>query len=346
MSKPIQTGILAYGMSGRVFHAPFITTNPNFNLKAVTERTKKEVHKHFPNVISYDSVEDLLADQEIELVIVNTPNNTHFEFAEKAILAGKHVLIEKPMVPTKEEAKTLFDLGRAYGKQVLVYQNRRWDSDFSSLKKVIEDGSLGELIEAHFRFDRYRAEIGPKAFKENPLPASGIGYDLGAHLIDQVISLFGAPEKGITIGTKNRENTQVEDYVNFILSYANGLQVYVTTSNLVADPGPAFVVHGTKGSFKKYRADVQEDQLIDGVLPTDPAYGLEKEVDGEESVLISFKEDGEKIIEHIESMKGNYSGLFNAVYEQIRNGTSFPIKENEILDQLDILSQPYWNKES
>lgn len=346
MSKPIQTGILAYGMSGRVFHAPFITTNPNFKLKAVTERTKKEVHKHFPTVISYDSVEDLLADKEIELVIVNTPNNTHFEFAEKAILAGKHVLIEKPMVPTKEEAKALFDLGRAHGKQVMVYQNRRWDSDFNSLKKVIVEGSLGELIEAHFRFDRYRAEIGPKAFKENPLPASGIGYDLGAHLIDQVISLFGKPEKSLTIGTKNRENTQVEDYVNFILSYADGLQVYVTTSNLVADPGPAFVVHGTKGSFKKYRADVQEDQLIEGILPTDPAYGLESEVRGEDSVLISFKEDGEKIVEHIESFKGNYSGLFNAVYEQLRNGISFPIKENEILDQLDILSQPYWNKES
>src|SRR5690606_26361914 len=123
MSKAIQTGILAYGMSGKIFHAPFIVTNPNFNLRAVTERTKKEVHNQFPDVISYDSVEELIADEEIELVIINTPNNTHLEFAKQAILAGKHVLIEKPMVTTKEEAQYLFDLGRSHQKHVMVYQN-------------------------------------------------------------------------------------------------------------------------------------------------------------------------------------------------------------------------------
>src|SRR5690606_17492038 len=132
---------------------------------AVTERTKKEIHTRLPGVISYDSVEELLIDKEIELVIVNTPNNTHFEFAKQAILAGKHVLIEKPMVATREEAKYLFDLGKAHGKQVMVYQNRRWDSDFKMLKSVIEGGRLGNLIEMHLRFDRYRMAIGPKVFK-------------------------------------------------------------------------------------------------------------------------------------------------------------------------------------
>src|SRR5690554_6450522 len=168
MSKVIQTGILAFGMSGRLFHAPFITSNPNFNLRAVTERTKKDVHNYYPGVISYDTSDELLSDEEIELVIINTPNNTHFELAKKAILAGKHVLIEKPMVPTREEASSLFELGRTHQKRVMVYQNRRWDSDFQMLKEVMDSGRLGKIIEAHFRFDRYRAEIGLKAFKEKP----------------------------------------------------------------------------------------------------------------------------------------------------------------------------------
>lgn len=343
MSEAIQTGILAYGMSGRIFHAPFITTNPNFHLRAVTERTKKEIHTRLPHVISYDSVEELLADKEIELVIVNTPNNTHFEFAKRAILAGKHVLIEKPMVATRKEANYLFDLGRAHQKQVMVYQNRRWDSDFKMLKSVIDSGCLGNLIEMHLRFDRYRPEIGPKAFKEKLVPASGIAYDLGSHLVDQVIALFGKPEKSLSIGTKNRHNTEIEDYVNFILSYANGLEVYVTTSYLVADPGPGYIVHGTKGSFKKHRTDVQETQLSKGILPTDPAYGREDE--GAEGVLTYHKEDGEKRIDLIKPSEGNYKELFDAVYQQIRKGVPFPVKEEEILDQLEIISQPFWNKE-
>lgn len=340
--QPIQTGVLAYGMSGKLFHVPFLVTNPKFALRAVTERSKKEVHLQYPAVISYDSVEELLADETIELVIVNTPNNTHFDFAKKAILAGKHVLIEKPMVPTQAEAKQLFELGRLHQKQVLVYQSRRWDSDFEMLRNVIEEGKLGNLIEVHFRFDRYRAEIGPKAFKEKPFPGSGIAYDLGSHLMDQVICLFGKPEKSIKIGSKNREGTEVEDYVNFILSYANGLKVYVTTSYLVVDPGPGYVIHGTKGSFKKGRTDVQEKQLLAGLLPTDPDFGQEEQ-DGN-GTLTYFGENGKKLIESIPPDKGNYSALFDAVYSQIREDVSFPVKEQEILSQLEILEQPFWNQ--
>lgn len=292
---------------------------------------------------SYDSVEELLADSAIELVVINTSNNTHFEFAKKAILAGKHVLVEKPMVPTSAEAKELFALGKQYQKHVMVYQSRRWDSDFKMLKNVLEEGKLGNLIEVHFRFDRYRAEIGPKAFKEKPFPGSGIAYDLGSHLMDQVICLFGKPDNVIKIGSKNREGTEVEDYVNFILTYANGLSVYVTTSYLVVDPGPGYVIHGTKGSFKKGRTDVQEKQLLAGLLPTDPDFGKEEE-DGN-GVLTYFGEQGEKIVESISPEKGNYSALFDAVYAQIREDVPFPVKEEEILSQLEVLEKPFWNQD-
>lgn len=341
MSVAIQTGILAYGMSGRLFHAPFIFTNPKFNLRAVTERSKKTIQSRYPNVISYNSIDELIADPIIELVIINTPNYTHFDFAKQAILAGKHVLIEKPMVATKEEAEYLFDLGRKHQRYVMVYQNRRWDSDFLMLQKVIDDGRIGKPIEVHLRFDRYRAEIGPKGFKEKPVPASGIAYDLGSHLIDQVICLFGKPEKAINIGSKNRGGTEIEDYVHFVLSYSSGLQVYVTTSYLVADPGPGYIAHGSIGSFKKQRTDVQEVQLSKGMLPTDSNYG--KEGSGSEGMLTYF-EDGEKRVEEIEPTKGNYSELFDAVYRQIREGRTFPVTEDQVLDQLEILSHSFWNK--
>jgi len=344
MNGPIQTGILAYGMSGKVFHAPFVACNRRFHFRAVTERNKKEANKRYPGIISYDSVVELLNDKAIELVIINTPNNTHFEYAREAILAGKHVLIEKPCVATKEEAQLLFALGKEHQKYVMVYQNRRWDSDFKMIRSVLDSGKLGHLIEAHFRFDRYRAEIGPKVFKEQPFPASGIAYDLGSHLVDQVISLFGKPGKSLKIGTKNREKTAVDDYVNFILSYPTGLQVYVTVSSLVADQGPGYILHGTKGSFKKNRTDIQEIQLSAGTLPTDPGYGVEGE--SAKGILTYFNEKREKEVSMLTPLKGNYAELFDAVYEQIREGVPYPVKEKEILDQLEILAQPVWNIQS
>lgn len=339
--QAIQTGVLAYGMSGKLFHVPFITSNPRFNLRAVVERSKKQIHLDFPGVISFDAVEDLIQDPEIELVVVNTPNYTHFEFAKKAIEAGKHVLIEKPMVPTRQEAIQLFELGKKHNRKVLVYQNRRWDSDFKMLKQVVQQQSLGKLIEVHFRFDRYRAEIGSKAFKEKPFPGSGIAYDLGSHLVDQVICLFGRPDKVCKIGTKNRKGTEVEDYVTFLLTYQNGPAVFVTLNYLVASPGPGYVIHGTKGTFRKDRTDVQEDQLLQGVSPLDPIFGME--IGGEGSLTLRTENgDFEEVL--LSPSPGNYSNLFDAVYAAIREGQDFPVKEEEIVEQLEILESHFWNQ--
>src|SRR5690606_2998585 len=181
--KSIVTGILSYGMSGRVFHAPFISQKQRFELRAVVERHEKRAQQRYPDIISYDSVSDLLNDKSIERVIVNTPNNTHVDYAIQALNAGKHILVEKPFAPTSEEARKIFDLGRKVGKHVMVFQNRRWDSDFKLLKSVVERQAVGQPIELHVRFDRYRPEKGPKIFKELPIPASGVLYDLGPHQI-------------------------------------------------------------------------------------------------------------------------------------------------------------------
>ena len=275
MENQIVTGILSYGMSGRLFHAPFIDTHKDFKFYSVTERHEKKATLRYPDVISYNSVDDLIADPTVELVIVNTPNNTHYEFSKKALLAQKHVLVEKPFAATSAEAKDLFDLARKVNRKIMVYQNRRWDSDFLSVKAAIESGDLGNLIEVHFRFDRYRREISKKAFKENPLPASGLSYDLGPHLLDQIISLFGRPLKFFKTLRTFRPDSQVDDYMNVHLIYPGGLNVFVTASLLTAHPLPAFVLHGTQGSFVKERTDVQEDQLDKEISPLDKSYGVE-----------------------------------------------------------------------
>ena len=182
MSHPaIVTGILSYGMSGRVFHAPFVHANSHFALHAICERSKKTAKERYPDVISYDSADELIHDPAVELVIVNTPNNTHVEYIRKSLLAGKHVLVEKPCAPTSAEAKELFDLAEKQNRYLMVFQNRRWDSDFRIVQRVVEKGALGKIIEAHFRFDRYRREKSPKVFKELRIPASGVSYDLGPH---------------------------------------------------------------------------------------------------------------------------------------------------------------------
>ncbi|MBB6110434.1 putative dehydrogenase [Mucilaginibacter lappiensis] len=335
-SKPIVTGLMAYGMSGRIFHAPFLTTNPGFTFKAVVERHEKKAGKVYPEVISYNTTDELLNDAEIELIIVNTPNNTHFDYAVQALNGGKHVLIEKPAAVTSAEVKTLFDLGKKFNLKVMIYQNRRYDSGFISVKKVIESGRLGELIEVHFRLDRYRMPIGAKVFKETKdTPGNGLTYDLGAHLVDNAISIFGKPLSYVKTTASHRPGSQVDDYFNIHLSYPNQLNVYLTSGLLIAEQLPGFVIHGTLGSFVKLRTDVQEAQLDAGMKPTDAGFGIEPE--GSEGKLVLMGVDNQKSVEWIASDKGNYNGLFDAVYHTVRENALFPITEEQIAWQLELL---------
>ncbi|MBD1422681.1 Gfo/Idh/MocA family oxidoreductase [Sphingobacterium chuzhouense] len=335
----INTGILSFGMSGRVFHAPFIYTNDNFDFTAVVERTKKTAKEIYPDVKSYDSVSDLLADDSIELVIVNTPNYTHFEFAKESLEAGKHILLEKPAVDNLDQLEKLSEISEKTGKKIFFYQNRRYDSHFMQVKEVIESGQLGKIIEAHIRFDRYNMELGPKEFKENSqYVSSGVAYDLGPHVLDQAFSVFGKPNNIIKTTAINRPGSQVPDFFNFHLLYPDNLQVFLTGNLLVADPQPAFVVHGSKGTFTKKMVDVQERQLIDGMLPNVPGYGVEPE--GSEGKLVTVDGKGEKQTSLLTAQKGNYNLLFDAIYDSLRNQAAYPITIDQIKWQIEALQAP------
>jgi scyllo-inositol 2-dehydrogenase (NADP+) len=335
MSNPIVAGIISYGMSGRIFHAPFLSTNPLFKLKAVVERNEKKMARTYPYIVSYDTVEDMLADAEIELVIVNTPNFTHFELTQQALLAGKHVLVEKPAAANTAEIEILFETAKAANRKLTFYQNRRWDSDFLAVKEVIESGKLGRLTEVHLRYDRYKPQLQTKPFKETKTPVNGTIYDLGPHIIDQAIILFGRPLSFDKTVASQRDNSIVVDYFNFRLTYPGNFNVYLTSGLLIPEPVPSFVVHGTLGSFLKYRTDVQEEQLDSGMFPTDESYGLETA--GSEGKLVTIGADGEKNVEWVKSEKGDYNGLFNAVYHTIRDNALYPVTEEHIYWQMELL---------
>ncbi|MES2650882.1 MAG: Gfo/Idh/MocA family oxidoreductase [Bacteroidota bacterium] len=335
MNTKINTGLLAFGMSGKVFHAPFIDAHPGFNLRGITERNRKLASTDYPSIISYNSIDELITDDEIDLIIINTPNFTHYEYAKQALKAGKHILVEKPFTATSAQAKELFALAKSVGKKALVYQNRRYDSGFNAVKNVIDSGQLGRLVEVYFRYDRYRNEISPKFFKEEPYEASGLVYDLGPHLLDQAISLFGKPQKFHKTLAKHRANTQVDDYFMIHLSYPNDLNVFLTASMLVADIKDAFILNGMVGSFSKNHADVQEAQLLNNMKPTNVDYGIENPADAGRLTLVT--ENGGRTASIVPSEKGDYMGIFEAVYQNIVNNVAYPISEEDILAQLEIL---------
>lgn len=324
--QAISTAICSFGMSGRVFHAPFVDLHPGFKLHSVWERSKKEAARFYPGVKSADTLEELLADAAVELVIVNTPNYTHFEYAKKALEAGKHVVVEKPFTPTTGEAEQLNDLAREKGLVLAVYHNRRWDSDLLTVRQVLQQGLLGEVVEATISFDRYKEELSPKVHKEQQLPGTGVLYDLGSHLIDSALLLFGMPEKVFGDIRIVRPISQVDDYFELLLYYPNNLRVRLHSSYLVREAGPGFIIHGSKGSFLKSRADIQEADLLAGRKPEGAAWGREPQ--GAQALLHTEK-DGAVFREEVPILPGNYMGFFEGLRAAIREGAPTPVSGNE-----------------
>ena len=337
-AAPISTALLAYGMSGKVFQAPFLTAHPGFALQAVAERTAQRMRHDYPAIRSYPSVAALLADSSIELEVVNTPTNTHFELASQALRAGKHVLLEKPVATSVAQMQQLWALAKQQGRHLLAYQNRRGDSDFGAVRRVVESGQLGQLIEVHFRFDRYKPGLNTKRFKEAPGPGAGLLYDLGPHLLDQALSLFGRPLNCHKTMGAYRAETQVNDYFSLHLRYPHGLNVWLTSGLLIADPGPAYVLHGTLGSYQKGRTDPQESQLLAGLAPTAPLYGREQP--GQEGMLTLATADGQLSTAPDAAAPGSYMGLFDAVHAAIRHQAAYPITASQLLWQNELLELP------
>ena len=329
----INTALCSFGMSGLVFHAPFIEAHPGFNFYGVWERSAKTAREKYPCTHSFDTLEDMLADELIELVVVNTPNYTHFDFAKKAILAGKHVLVEKSFTVTVREAEKLITLANGKGKKLAVFQNRRYDSDLKTVQKIIKSRQLGNIIEAEFHFDRFKPTLSPKTHKEPLTPGAGLLHDLGPHLIDQAIYLFGMPQSLFGHLKITRPLSLVNDYMDVLLFYPL-LTVRLKGGYLVKEPLPSYILHGTKGSFLKPRTDVQEDALKAGLKPVNTDWGTEP---SNEQGLLNVLVDDESHRQYITSEQGNYMDFYESLYQAIIHDTALPVTGNDGLKVMKII---------
>jgi len=320
---PIRSALVSFGISSKTFHAPFLTTMPEFELVAVVERNSELSKEKYPWITVYKNIEDLLKDDRIELVVITSPNETHFPYAKMVLEAGKNVVVEKPFTNTSAEAMELVELTKKSGKVCSVYHNRRYVADYLTMKDILQKKLLGDLHEFEAHYDRYRPD--PRTYglwREKPTPGSGVFYDLGSHLVDQALQLFGPPKYIIADIRKQKPYSVVDDYFDVRLDYGF-LKVLVKSGMLVREMGPRYMMHGTKGSFIKYGEDPQEELLKAGELPVGPEWGKEPE---SQFGLIHTEIDGKVIREIYPSVQGGFGAYYKNLYKSIREGA--PVLES------------------
>ena len=333
MNNQITVAMASFGMSGKVFHGPLLKVNNNFKVKYILERSKSLSKELFPDAEIVRTYEAILANNEVELVVVNTPDKFHYKMVKQALEAGKHVVVEKPATLRSIELSELIELANSKKLVFTVFQNRRWDGDFRTVKKLIKEAPFGKLIEFESHYDRYRTEITPNTWKEEGDEYCGVLYNLGSHMVDQTYVLFGNP-KAVTAHLKTvRTGGEVADYYDIRLDY-KAFSALLKCSYLVMDPGPRYTINGELGTFKKWGIDGQEELLKAGNLPVGEDWGNEEP---ESWGTLVYTENDEYIEELVETIPGDYRIFYDNLFEVIRNKKQLLVKPEEALAVLEIL---------
>src|SRR6266487_2577011 len=329
----IKTGICSYGMSGKLFHAPFIQNHPGYELAAIVERSKNDSRERYPKSKLYRSIDELLADNSIQLIIINTPTHLHFENAKAALMAGKTIVVEKPFSVTVKECEEINEMAKRKNLFLSIYQNRRYDGDYHAVKDILEKRLLGDLREVEIRYDRYRPVGAGKAHKEGDLPGAGIIYDLSPHLIDQALQLFGWPQSLFADVWKMREDVKAKDYYEILLYYPQ-LRVRLMATCIAREPLPSYILHGMKGSFIQQRSDLQEQQLNEGAIPSLESWCRPpSQPDG----LLHTEIDGKVIRKELTSTPGNYMGYYDDVYKALTRKAPNPVPAEDGIKTIKII---------
>lgn len=324
----IRAGVIGYGLGGMAFNAPLIDAVPELELAAIATSRADEVHARYPGMRVTDA-ETLIADPDIALVAISTPNDTHFPLAKAALEAGKHVVIDKPFATNVEDAEALIALAKARGRVLCPFHNRRWDSDFLAVRALVESGRLGELLLYEAHWDRFRPGL-VQPWKESIAAGSGQLPDLGPHMIDQVLLLFGAPEALSADLEVQREGGEVDDYFALTLHYGVR-RVILSSSRLVAAARPRFGLHGREGSFVKYGLDPQEAALRAGGRTTDPDYGVE---DPAQHGVLTLPDGSQEVIA---SERGDYRRFYAGVAAAIAEAAPVPVDPADAVTGLRII---------
>jgi predicted dehydrogenase len=338
----INVALASYGMSGHVFHAPLLSVHSNFRFHSVLERNRSDSQERYPEVKLVRQYEELLTDDSVEVIVVNTPNPYHYDMAEAALRAGKHVVVEKPFTNTAKEGEQLIALAEEKGRVLTVFQNRRWDSDFLTVQKVLAANVLGQVVEYEAHYDRFRNYIQPDTWKEDDGPGSGILYNLGSHMIDQALVLFGLPQTLFARLSIQRAGGKAPDAYHLILGYET-MQVVLKSSYLVRDQGPRYKLLGSQGTFTKYGLDPQEDLLKLGVSPDNSRIGQEPETDWG---TLDTEFNGLSFRGTVASEAGDYTRFYDNLYQALQGKETLAVPAEEALSVIRLIELAYQSNES
>jgi scyllo-inositol 2-dehydrogenase (NADP+) len=325
----VRVCLIGFGLAGQAFHAPVIRGVPGMELACILERRGTRAQEKYPEVRVARTIDELLADKTIQLCVVATPNDSHFELTRACLLAGRDVVVDKPFAPTLRESEELVRLAAELGRLITVYQDRRWDGDFETVKKIVASGKLGTVVEYECRFDRFRLESKANAWRERPdQPGAGVLFDLGPHVIDQALVLFGEPKAITASAFCERETSQVDDSFDVCLEYP-GLRAMGRARIIAYAPGPHFLIHGTKGSFMKYGMDPQEARLRGEDYPQGTDWGADWGVEAEE-LWGTLSLVGEPAVK-VKTERGDYRGFYANVRDAIEKNTPLDVTPEQAL---------------
>jgi len=330
----IDVGLIGFGLAGRAFHAPVIRAVPGLRLSAILQRGGNEAAERYPDVQTVRSLEELLAIRAIRLVVIATPNQTHYPLAQQCLAAGRDVLVDKPFTTTVPEAEGLIQLAQKTGRLVTVYQNRRYDGDFAAIRGLVASGVLGRIVSFETNYDRYRPQLKPGAWRERPGPGTGIFFDIAPHLIDHALVLFGMPEAVTADIRVERDGALTDDAFDVVFHYGRGMRAVLRSSILAAAPRPRFVIHGTRGSFVKQSFDPQESNLRNGRIPMDTAGGAEPE---EKWGVLTMAEGDAMIQKRIPSAACDYRDFYANLRDALLGHGTLAVTPQWALDVMRLL---------
>ena len=330
MGEMLRVGLIGYGYAGKTFHAPLVAAVPGLRLAAVASSDPARVRADWPGLPVEPSPEALIGRPDLALVVVAPPNDTHAPLAGRALAAGRHVVVDKPFTVTLGEARALRDQAAATGRLLSVFHNRRWDADFLTVQRLIAGGELGDVVAFESHFDRYRPAVRAR-WRELAGPGSGVWYDLGPHLLDQALRLFGPPEAIWADVAAQRDGAVTDDYFHAQLRYGP-MRAILHASMLVPAVGPRLVVHGTRGSYVKYGLDPQEDALKAGERPPVAGWGE----DPSPGALTVWAGEAAET-RALPSLPGDYPAYYAAVRDAILEAGPNPVPPDEAIAVMELI---------
>jgi scyllo-inositol 2-dehydrogenase (NADP+) len=331
----VEVGLIGFGLAGRSFHAPVIRAVPGLRLAAILQRKGSEAGDAYPDVRVARSLDELLAIPELRLIVIASPNETHYPFARQCLAAGKDVVVDKPFATTLAEAVDLVQFAKQSGRLLTVYQNRRYDGDFAAIRELVAGGTLGRIVRFETNYDRFRPHLRPNAWREQSVPGAGILFDIGPHLIDHALLLFGRPEAITAEARTERDGALADDAFDIFLHYPRGMRAALRSSILAVAPRPRFVLLGTQGAFFKQTFDPQENNLRRGYIPKDAPWGAETEENW--GVLTLADAAGASTQRRIPSHTGDYRDYYANVRDVLLGQATPVVTSEQALDVMRAL---------